>query len=58
MLSEPTSGMYAGISREQASRTAQAICRTAGDTGQTVLAARHLALLIPIIEAPETVTAA
>lgn len=49
MLTEPTTSMYAGFSREQASRRAQEVCRIAGETGQTVAAAEHLALLIPYI---------
>jgi hypothetical protein len=53
-IHEPTPGMYSGISREQASRKAQEICRIAGETGQTVRAAAHLALLVQIIEQPGT----
>lgn len=49
-IHEPTPGMYSGIGREQASRKAQEICRIAGETGQTVRAAAHLALLVQIIE--------
>jgi len=33
---------YQGISYEEASRKAQAICRVAGETGQTVEAYKHL----------------
>lgn len=48
-LQEVNSGTYAGYSYEQASRRAQEVCEIAAKTGQTMLAADHLALLAPIM---------
>lgn len=48
-LNAPAENAYIGFSREEASRRAQEVCRIAGETGQTVAAAEHLALLIPYI---------
>lgn len=41
----PASGLYNGMSYSQASRVAQAICKLAGETGQTMNAALHLKVL-------------
>lgn len=49
-LSEPKPNEYAGYDSVRASVRAQAICRVAGETGQTILASEHLALLVPIIK--------
>lgn len=48
-LSEPIPYMYDGLSAKNASEQAQFICKIAGETGQTILASKHLALLVPII---------
>lgn len=40
---------HLGISYEDASRRAQAICAAAGETGQTINAAAHLAELVPVL---------
>lgn len=49
VLKAPAADAYIGFSREQASRRAQEVCRIAGETGQTVIAAEHLALLVPYV---------
>lgn len=46
----PVTFQYRGLSYEQASRRAQAICRAAGETGQTINAAKHLAELHGVME--------
>lgn len=43
LMGKPAPHQYAGLSYEQASRRAQAICQIAGETGQTVNASYHLA---------------
>jgi hypothetical protein len=48
-LSDPVQNMYDGLSSKAASEQAQFVCKIAGETGQTILAAEHLALLVPII---------
>lgn len=47
---EPRKEDYVGCSYEMASRRAQAICRAAGESGQTVSASLHLAEYVKIMK--------
>lgn len=49
-LSDPTPNDYVGYDSVRASVRAQEVCRIASETGQTILAFEHLALLVPIIK--------
>ena len=46
----PVTFEYRGHSYEEASRMAQAICRAAGESGETINAAKHLAELHAVME--------
>lgn len=48
-LPELTPNAYTGFGYEQASRRAQEVCEVAAKTGQTMLAADHLAVLAGIM---------
>lgn len=50
----PVTFEYRGLSYEQASCRAQAICRAAGVTGQTINAAKHLAELHAVMDLART----
>lgn len=47
----PRDGQYNGLSYEQASRRAEALCRIAAKTGQTVNASLHLKACVSVMAA-------
>lgn len=49
LMREPEERDYAGLSYEEASRRAQAICKIAGESGKTMIARRHLDKLCDIL---------